>query len=55
MMPGEGGSAKFFGWLITAVVLHEVASNCMFVVRRFCSWSLEATLGGSPPRYPGAS
>lgn len=32
MMPG-GGMAKFFTWLIAAVVLHEVASNCMFVAQ----------------------
>lgn len=36
---GGGDTAKFFGWLLTAVVLHEVAMNCMFVVSR-CSIAL---------------
>ncbi|CAM9338726.1 unnamed protein product, partial [Pylaiella littoralis] len=48
MMPGEGGSAKFFGWLITAVVLHEVASNCMFVAQMsFFSRVSDPVIGGT--------
>lgn len=48
MMPGGGGNAKFFGWLVTAVVLHEVASNCMFVAQMaFFSRISDPVIGGT--------
>ena len=33
MMPGGGGTGTFFTWIITAVVLHEVSLNFMFVAQ----------------------
>eukprot|EP00752_Nemacystus_decipiens_P013489 g11948.t1 len=48
MMPGGSDSAKFFGWLVTAVVLHEVASNCMFVAQMaFFSRISDPVIGGT--------
>lgn len=48
MMPGGGGSAKFYGWLVSAVVLHEVASNCMFVAQMaFFSRISDPVIGGT--------
>ncbi|CAM9470652.1 unnamed protein product, partial [Ectocarpus fasciculatus] len=45
---GGGDTAKFFGWLITAVVLHEIAMNCMFVAQMaFCSRVSDPVIGGT--------
>ncbi|CAB1106112.1 unnamed protein product [Ectocarpus sp. CCAP 1310/34] len=45
---GGDDTAKFFGWLITAVVLHEVAMNCMFVSQMaFCSRVSDPGIGGT--------
>lgn len=47
MVPGVG-SAKFFSWLIGVVVLHEIASNCMFVAQMaFFSRISDPVIGGS--------
>ncbi|CAM9562794.1 unnamed protein product [Hapterophycus canaliculatus] len=48
MMSGDGSSAKFFGWLVTAVVLHEVGMNCMFVAQMaFFSRVSDPVIGGT--------
>lgn len=42
------GNAKFLSWLIAAVVLHEVASNCMFVAQMaFFSRVSDPVIGGT--------
>lgn len=47
MIPGAT-STKFFAWLISAVILHEVASNCMFVAQMsFFSRISDPVIGGS--------
>lgn len=47
MVPG-GSGAKFMTWIITAVTLHEVASNCMFVAQMaFFSRVSDPSIGGS--------
>lgn len=47
-MPGGGASAKFFASLVTAVVLHEVAANCMFVAQMaFFSRISDPVIGGT--------
>lgn len=47
MMPG-GGGVKFIAWVVTAVVLHEVASNCMFVAQMaFFSRVSDPIIGGT--------
>lgn len=47
MIPG-GGGAKFITWIVTAVVLHEVASNCMFVAQMaFFSRVSDPLIGGT--------
>lgn len=39
---------KFFRWIITAVVLHEVSSNCMFVAQMaFFSRISDPVIGGT--------
>lgn len=48
MIPGDGGMGKFFRWIITAVVLHEVSSNCMFVAQMaFFSRISDPVIGGT--------
>lgn len=48
MRPGGGSSAKFYGWLVTATVLHEVAANCMFVAQMaFFSRISDPVIGGT--------
>lgn len=47
MIPGAG-RRKFFAWLTSAVVMHEVASNCMFVAQMaFFSRVSDPVIGGS--------
>lgn len=48
MMPGGSGLATFFRWIIAAVVLHEVSSNCMFVAQMaFFSRISDPVIGGT--------
>lgn len=44
----DASKTKFFIWLIAAVFLHEVASNCMFVAQMgFFSRISDPVIGGS--------
>ncbi|CAM9129657.1 unnamed protein product [Laminaria digitata] len=48
MMPGGSGTGTFFRWIIAAVVLHEVSSNCMFVAQMaFFSRISDPIIGGT--------
>lgn len=47
MIPG-GSNATFIAWIVSAVVLHEVASNCMFVSQMaFFSRVSDPVIGGT--------
>eukprot|EP00752_Nemacystus_decipiens_P004361 g3985.t1 len=47
-VPGGGSSAQILVWLVSAVVLHEVASNCMCVAQMaFCSRISDPVIGGT--------
>jgi len=47
-MPGGSGTAKFYAWLVTTVVLQQVAMNFMFVSQMaFFSRISDPTIGGT--------
>ena len=47
MIPGDY-STEFVAWIVSAVVLHEVASNCMFVSQMaFFSRVSDPVIGGT--------